>query len=225
MEAIVLAGGFGTRLKHILHDVPKPMAPVRGVPFLEFVLENLLRFDVKRAVLATGYKSDIIEKYFGDSYKGMALVYSVETIPLGTGGAMRLALERCSEEDVVVLNGDTYFDVDLNAMMDVHRKNGLPVTVAVKQMRNFDRYGTVLSVEGLITRFDEKTKTEEGVINGGVYIVNRSTFEGMSDGPLSFEKDYLEKFVDEKRLGSFESEGYFIDIGVPEDYYKANKEL
>ena len=115
-EAIVLAGGFGTRLAHIVSDVPKPMAPVCGRPFLRFILDDLQKKGVERIILATGYKRECIEEFFGTHYRGMEIVYSPEDTPLGTGGAIKRALSLCREDWVAVLNGDTYFDVDFSTL-------------------------------------------------------------------------------------------------------------
>jgi D-glycero-alpha-D-manno-heptose 1-phosphate guanylyltransferase len=143
LEAVILAGGFGTRLQHIVSDVPKPMAPMdeAGTPFLQYVLADLARQGIRRVILSTGYKSEVIEQYFGGSFQEMELVYSREDTPLGTGGAVKQALTLCTAPDVFVLNGDTFFDVDLTAMRDFHRAQDADFTLAMKEMFNFDRYG------------------------------------------------------------------------------------
>jgi D-glycero-alpha-D-manno-heptose 1-phosphate guanylyltransferase len=226
MEAIILAGGFGTRLSHMIQDVPKPMASVNGSPFLVCVLNYLSGFGVKRIIMATGYKSEVIEKYFGDSYAGMEISYSAEKEPLGTGGAIKKSLESCRNENVIIINGDTYFNVNLGEMIKWHDAKRAILTIALKKMHNFDRYGTVkMDANSRIVKFNEKKRAEEGLINGGVYIVRRNICDEIKETKFSFEKDYMEKFVTEKKFEGFVSNGYFIDIGVPEDYYKANKEL
>jgi len=225
MEVIILVGGLGTRLSHIVKDVPKPMAPVGDVPFLVHVFEYLLKFEVKRVVLATSYKTEIIEGFLGNNYKGIGISYSIETEPLGTGGGIKKALTCCSREDVCVLNGDTYFNVDLIEMQKYHKKNNAILTVALKKMYNFDRYGTVEVDGNSIVKFNEKKKEKEGYINGGIYFIKRDSLNGINEKVFSFEKNYLEKFVLEGLFKGFISDGYFIDIGVPEDYYRANNEL
>lgn len=225
MEGIILAGGFGTRLSHIVKDVPKPMAPIKGTPFLAYVMEYLLRFKVEKIVMAVGYKAEVIEKYFGNNYKGIEIIYSEEKEPLGTGGAIKKALGYCSNESVVVLNGDTYFDVDLNEMKKFHDKNDSKLTIGLKKMFDFDRYGTVEIENDAIVKFNEKRKMEEGYINGGTYVISKDIFDGIEKKSFSFETDYMEKFVSKEKFKGFISSGYFIDIGIPEDYYKADKEL
>jgi D-glycero-alpha-D-manno-heptose 1-phosphate guanylyltransferase len=225
MEIIILAGGFGTRLSHIISDVPKPMAPIRGTPFLVFVLEYISQFRFNKIIMATGHKSKIIEEYFGNNYKGIDIVYSVEKEPLGTGGAIKKALSYCVGENVCVINGDTYFDVDLNIMRDFHKKENAKLTIGLKEMLNFDRYGTVEIENDDVVRFNEKKPLKEGYINGGVYFIKRDGLNDVKERVFSFEKDYMEKFVSRGEFKGFLSDGYFIDIGIPEDYYKANREL
>lgn len=147
MEAIVLAGGFGTRLMHVVSDVPKPMAPVCGKPFLQYILDDLANKGVDRVVLAVGYKRESIEEHFGLTYAGMELVYSSEDKPLFTGGAIRQAMGHILGKRAFVVNGDTYFDVALDEMEHVHVCSGAVLTIAVKPMRGFDRYGTVCTDE------------------------------------------------------------------------------
>jgi len=221
MEVIILAGGFGTRLRHIIEDVPKPMAPIQGYPFLTYLFEYLSLYDITKIILATGYKSASIECYYNAAYKKMALVYSVEYEPLGTGGAIQLAMKNCATENIVIMNGDTFFNVDLKAMQQNHHQTQCDVTIAVKQMSDFDRYGTVECKKGKITRFNEKEKTKAGLINGGIYIVKKQSLASINETTFSFEKDFLEKNITTLKFTCFESKGYFIDIGIPEDYYKA----
>jgi len=177
MEAIILAGGFGTRLSNILFDVPKPMAPVNGKPFLKYVFDYLLKNGITHAILALGYKAEVIQKYFGDKYKGISITYSIEDFPLGTGGAIKKALSCCNEDDVFVLNGDTYFDVNLKEMKLFHDNKKSNLTIAVKAMRDFDRYGTVVIEDHMIKRFEEKKPTDQGKINGGIYLIKKTIFD------------------------------------------------
>lgn len=223
MEAIILAGGFGTRLCHIVSDVPKPMAPVNNKPFLEYVFNYLKDNGIKHIVLAIGYKGNVIEDYFGYIYKGIRITYSKEDIPLGTGGGIKKALGYCDNDNVFIINGDTYFDVDLHLMKKFHNIKESKLTVAVKLMRNFDRYGAVTIEEEKIIKFEEKKNTICGKINAGTYIINKSVFEKIKSKVFSFEKSILEgEIVD---LYAFESDGYFIDIGVPTDFYKAQNDF
>ena len=222
MEAVILAGGFGTRLSHIVSDVPKPMAPVSSKPFLQYLLDDIISKGVTRIILAVGYKSEVIEDYFGTSYGGAELIYSLEDKPLFTGGAIKKALQECTEENVFVFNGDTFFDVDLINMQKQHLATNAVLTVSTKAMSNFDRYGTVECDSNLhITGFIEKKPSVKGDINGGVYLVNKTAVDFITAEKFSFETEYMEKFVNEKDFFAFSSIGYFIDIGIPEDYEKA----
>lgn len=223
MEAIVLAGGFGTRLSHIVADVPKPMAPVNNRPFLEYLFDYLGENGVTHIVLAIGYKGNVIRDYFGCSYKDIRITYSVETSPLGTGGAIKKALKVCSNRDVFIVNGDTYFNVDLYNMREVYVNTESHLTLAVKLMSDFDRYGSVEICDGKILKFKEKTKTLEGKINGGIYLLNKSIFDSVSEEVFSFEEIILENTG--KDIFAYESEGYFIDIGVPDDYEKVQRDF
>ena len=226
MEAIILAGGFGTRLKSVVRDMPKPMAVIAGKPFLTYLLDQLDRQGCTHAILAVGYKKEVIQNFFGPKYRGISLTYSVEEKPLLTGGALKKALEVTTEDAVLVLNGDTFFGVDFSKMLDFHHKTHSDATLAVKKLYDFSRYGTVLFNGNLrITQFIEKKVCQEGFINGGVYILNRTIFDGINQEKFMMEKDFLEKYVDLKAFYAFPSNGYFIDIGIPEDYEKANKEF
>lgn len=226
MEAIVLAGGFGTRLRSVVADIPKPMAPIAGRPFLACLFDFLHDQGATRLVLCTGYRHEVVEGFFGAGYRGMAIAYSVEQEPLGTGGALKRALAMCASEHVAVLNGDTLFRVELQEMLELHIAGGRAITVALKPMRDFDRYGVVEVAEGRITAFREKSSCAAGHINGGVYIVNAGLFAGRElPERFSFETDFLEREVARLNIGAFISDGYFIDIGIPEDYARAQGEL
>ena len=227
MEAIVLAGGFGTRLRSAVSDVPKPMAPMdeKGTPFLKVLFDFLKRNGITHIVLSIGYMGDIIKDYFGEAYQGISIDYSSEDTPLLTGGAIKKAIAGCVDTDVFVLNGDTFFDVDLAEMMRKHQAEHADLTIAVKEKFDFDRYGTVDFDEERITAFKEKTYCKAGWINGGIYCMKKVLLSSVDAQKFSFEKDFMEKQVDNIKIIPFQSEGYFIDIGVPEDYYLAKKEL
>lgn len=226
MEAIVLAGGFGTRLAHIVSDVPKPMAPVCGKPFLQYILDDLANQKVSRVILAVGYKAECIESFFGNAYRGMELVYSLEQQPLFTGGAIKKALAFCKDSEVFILNGDTFFEVPLLEMAAAHREKGALLTIATKQMVDFDRYGTVQTdAVGRILHFEEKQPCAQGAINGGVYLIQRAALESVPAEAFSFETEFMEKQVEQKIFCAFPSDGYFIDIGIPQDYAKAQEDF
>lgn len=219
-EAIILAGGFGTRLAHVVPDVCKPMAPVAGRPFLRYVLNQLDSAGFGHVVIADGYRREQIENYFMGTYRGLQIDYSSEDEPLLTGGAVKKALAACSNDRVFVLNGDTWFDVDFTAMETAAESDPVAV-LGAKRMRDFDRYGTLdVASSGLIRAFREKAPCDEGLINGGVYLLRHDALDSM---PLKFslETEFFEKIVDKECLNAVECAGSFIDIGVPEDYQRA----
>lgn len=221
--AIILAGGFGTRLQSVVSEVPKPMAPVAGRPFLEFLLANARQQGVKQAVLSVGYKHEIIEAHFGDEFLGMKLCYALETEPLGTGGAIWNGLQYCEDETVVVMNGDSLFEVDIQRLYEHKVGKNADMVLSLKPMENFDRYGVVeVNEEDRILQFKEKTFRAEGLINGGVYCFDTSWARSLDlSGRFSFEKEVLEKNVTNSAFYGFVSEAYFIDIGIPEDFARA----
>jgi len=228
MEAIVLAGGFGTRLRQVVADVPKPMAPMdaQGTPFLRIIMEQLRQQSCTHVVLSIGYKGEIIRNYFGSSYQGMRITYSVEDTPLLTGGAVKQALMYCQEKQVFVLNGDTYFAVDFKAMLAYHINNNAALTLAAKELTDFDRYGTLALVANQrIEAFREKKPQARGLINGGVYCINRNLLSTLPEQAFSLEKDFMEQQTHNIPMYAFVSDGYFVDIGVPEDYYRARRDL
>ena len=224
MEAVVLAGGFGTRLRHVVADVPKPMAPVCGRPFLEYVLDDHTDKGATRIVLAVGYRQEVIRAHFGGAYRGAEIVYSSEDAPLLTGGAIRQGLTFCRGERVVIVNGDTFFDVDLDGMLRFAAEKDAPLVVASRRMTDFERYGVILSENGRITGFEEKRPRAEGDINGGIYAVRRDLLDGMPE-KFSFERDFMERRVGLMPMYVWPGGGYFIDIGVPEDYERAQRDF
>ncbi len=227
MEAIILVGGQGTRLKSVVSDVPKPMAPIRETPFLQYVLDDLAAQGVTRVILSTGYRHEVVEAYFGTSYQSLNVAYSVEETPLGTGGAIRKALQQVTQPDVLVLNGDTLFRVNLSAMNEFHRTHRADLTLALKTMSDCSRYGRVETEDHRVTQFKEKMVGQPGSINGGVYLLNESVFPVLEQLPekFSFEKDFLEAHYRSLRVLAYLSDAYFIDIGIPEDFARAQREL
>ncbi len=227
MEAIILAGGLGTRLQGVIGDSPKCMAPVNGKPFLAYVLDYLDRQKCTRVILSLGYKYNVVIQWLEEQDLFFELDYVIEDEPLGTGGGIQAAMEEAAADDVAVVNGDTMFMVDLQAQLKFHTEQNAATTLALKKMHKFDRYGIVnTDKSGVITSFEEKQYREEGLINGGIYIINKEAFlaKNLSE-KFSFEKDYLEQFTKEKTFYGFESDSYFIDIGIPEDYARSQEEL
>jgi len=220
-EAVILAGGFGTRLQTVVADVPKPMAPVNGKPFLQYILDYCIKQGIESVVLSTGYKHEVIFSFFGAQYKNLLIQYAHEQEPLGTGGGIQFALQKCKDENVAVLNGDTFFDVDLQELESKHIKAQSEFSIGTKKMYHFNRYGIIQTKENRITAFEEKRAVDEGIINAGVYIINRNKFLDVHlPTKFSMEKDYMEKYFSSKPFYAFEFDGYFIDIGIPEDYEK-----
>jgi len=222
MQAIVLAGGFGTRLRGVLPDLPKPLAPVGGRPFLSIVLGQLRDHGFNSAVLSVGYRHELIRRAFGDRFDGLALQYAIEDKPLGTGGAIRLAARSCSDSDVFVLNGDSYTEVDFAAMQARHSRAGAALTVCAVEVADASRYGRVIVANSRITGFAEKGASGPGLINAGVYLMRRDLLEAFAlPEVFSFEHDVLAARLDEIRPLVYPTRGRFVDIGVPEDYARA----
>lgn len=219
MEAIILSGGLGTRLRSLVDDVPKTMALVNGKPFLSYLLEYLVKFGCHRVVLSVGYKKELIQNYFHDNYKGMVLVYASEETPLGTGGALKNALKFVRSEKVLVMNGDSFFQVDLHAFRQEMQNED--IALCVKPMEHFERFGSVRIQDKKVLNFSEKTMTQVGYINTGIYWVSQTVFNKIDETVFSFET-FLQY---QKDIGAFVSDGYFIDIGVPEDYLRAQEEF
>jgi len=227
-DAIILAGGLGTRLKEVIDDAPKSMAPVNGRPFLEYQLDLLDRWGLKRVILSVGYKKEIIHLHFGEQYKSMELIYAEEDEPLGTGGAILNALQHVQGYAVFILNGDTYFDINMQRLDDFRRIKECDLCLAIRFEIDPDRFGMLeFDNNNRITRFYEKsTGIDEGYINGGVYVVRKDYLLrfGLPE-KFSFEKDFLQKYYQTEEFYGMRCFSYFRDIGIPGDYQKANDEF
>lgn len=225
MEAIVLAGGFGTRLRQVVPDLPKPMAPVAGKPFLEILLLTLARKGFTRVVLSLGFMSEKIIAHFGNSYKGMALVHEVEARPLGTGGAIRAAMARCVSDHVFVFNGDTYLDLEVDALERLWQTAHRPMIV-VREVPDTARFGRIEMRDGRVIAFLEKGLAGPGLINAGCYVLPNNALDTFPLGqPFSIETEFFIKSLQHIRFDGFVTHGRFIDIGVPDDYALAQTEL
>ena len=225
-EAIILCGGKGTRLKEVVNDVPKPLAPIDGIPFLSILMKYLKAQGIERVILATGYMHEKIENLYGNCYEGMEIVYSVEQNPLGTGGAIANALRKIKSENVLVLNGDSVIKFQLNEIKKQFSEIKNHSLLILKPMEKVERYGAVRMFESRVTAFEEKSFKEQCLINTGVYILNKEIFNDKAENEVfSFEKDFLEKEVEKGSLFGMECKGFFIDIGVPEDYAAAQNNL
>lgn len=227
--AIILAGGFGTRLQSLVSDLPKPMAPINNEPFLNYQLNYLKHYGIKNVILSVGYLSEKIKNFYGNNFNGLTIDYVVEETPLGTGGGIRLALEKSNEPLVFVLNGDSFFDVDLSQFYNLHIQSRSQISLALRKVNDSARYGTIeKNKENKIVSFKEKSGIDrEGIINGGVYILDKNLYlqATPSSKNFSIEKDFFEKQLNTFLLSGFEFEGYFIDIGIPEDYLKAQNDF
>lgn len=223
MIAVILAGGQGTRLRSLVSDVPKPMAPINGRPFLEYVLENLAMQGVGKFVICLSHMRGIITDHFGDSWEGAPVSYSIEEQPLGTGGAIVQAFRQFRLEDALVLNGDTFLDADYVAFWRQFAREKLAMMLVA--VPDAARYGTVKTANGHVAGFCEKGRQGKSLINAGIYKINQSLFENTREGVFSFEKDFLMPRIGELLPPYHKTENYFIDIGIPESYRRACLEL
>lgn len=226
MEAIVLAGGLGTRLRSVVGALPKPMAPIAGRPFLDWLVEHLERCGVDRILLSVGYGAEQVESHFAARAAAGSVRFVREDSPLGTGGAIARALAAAEGDVVFVLNGDTFLDVDLRSMRHAFERSGTALMLALKQLSDAHRYETVSVQDGVIRGFFARGIQRSGLINAGVYVMRRHVFDGYGvPKRFSFENDFLKKHVVALEPAGFVTDGYFIDIGVPEDYARACEEL
>lgn len=226
MECIVLAGGLGTRLQHIVPDVPKCLAPVNGQPFLAHLFHYLEQQHCDHVILSLGYKYEMVLEWLKTKAFTFKISWVIEKEPLGTGGGLKRALMKCHSDQCFVLNGDTLFDIPLRNML-TELSPEVKAVLALKPMQDFERYGTVVLDEAhFITGFREKQPCTEGLINGGIYLLNHATtlLKEMPDH-FSLEQAFFEPEAGQHSLKGYIHEGYFIDIGVEEDYYRAQKEI
>ncbi|WP_417801198.1 nucleotidyltransferase family protein [Tenacibaculum sp.] len=233
LTAIILCGGLGSRLSSITNnEIPKPMIEVAGRPFLEYVLNYLVRQGVTKVTLAVSYKKELIMEHFGNNYKGLNIRYSIEETPLGTGGAIKHAISVSMLDDsdyFLVLNGDSYLSYPLKRMLDMFDDNGADLVIALKNVDDTGRYGRVsFNLDNKIKSFEEKKNGLPGQINAGVYLLSKKTIGLLPElSSFSFEKDFLEEKLPLKSFSAFATlvDSYFIDIGIPEDYLKANQDF
>ncbi|HMN32492.1 MAG TPA: nucleotidyltransferase family protein [Chitinophagaceae bacterium] len=228
-DCIILAGGLGTRLQSVVADRPKCMALINGKPFLYYICQHLMRFHFCKIIFSVGYMKEMIIDYITSNRKEFkfAFDFAEESEPLGTGGAIVNALPYSDTEDFFVINGDTFFDVNFDELLQYQQTQMADCTLALKPMKVADRYGLVkLNEQSQIIGFEEKKEASSGLINGGVYCIYRNSFMNIPlEKKFSFEKDYLEKHINERDLFGFVQNKYFIDIGIPDDYNKAKQEL
>jgi NDP-sugar pyrophosphorylase family protein len=220
VKAIILAGGQGLRLREVVADVPKPMAPVAGKPFLEYLVLQLKKYGIVETILATGYKSEVVRSYFGGGERwSMKIGYSEETEPLGTGGALKKAARLSEDPCFLVMNGDSFLNVDLVRLFEFHLSHGALCTLSLVHRNDAGRYGSVILDEnGTIRSFAEKGGNSAGFINGGVYCFDRRVLPHIGDGAVSLERDVLPGLTGKGLCGMITT-GFFKDIGIPSDYH------
>ena len=226
ITAVILAGGMGTRLREVVADKPKVLAEVNGRPFITYLLDQLADAGVNRVVLCTGYMAGLISASLGCHYRGMELQYSEETVPIGTGGAVRLALPMISSSPspVLVMNGDSFCEVDLPAFVQQHKDAAARASLVLAQVSDISRYGAVeLAADKVILKFEEKGGRQgQGLINAGIYLLEQSAIAAMpATGALSLERDLFPSLIGHGLFG-FTQSGKFIDIGIPADYHAAS---
>lgn len=217
---------MGTRLREVVPTLPKPLAQVGDRPFLELLIRQLISQGIDRLIMCTGYLADQIEREFGDGRElGATIEYSAEPEPLGTAGAIKLAQRYLQTvPDFLVMNGDSFLEIDLPQLLQFHRTHGGIATMSVVQVENAGRYGTVfVDSTNRVLNFLEKTGTDSpGLINAGVYVFNRGLFQHISDGQVSLEKDVFPRLLP-SGVYAMKQHGLFIDIGTPSDYMRAQQ--
>lgn len=230
MQAIILAGGFGTRLQTIVKDVPKPMASISGKPFLYWLISYLQKNGVTKFVFSLGYLHYVVEDYLAANFSD-TINYKcvIEDTPLGTGGAIKLCIKEIEDEKVLIVNGDSFFNLDIQAFAKNHILTNADCSIALKPMTNFDRYGSVeLDNENRVLSFKEKQFCISGLINTGLLLFNKEIFllkTAHLPPNFSYEKDFLEPNISSLNVRGYIAADYFIDIGIPDDYHKADKEI
>jgi D-glycero-alpha-D-manno-heptose 1-phosphate guanylyltransferase len=224
ITAAILVGGHGTRLQPVVSDRPKVLALVRGRPFLAYLLDQLMSLDISEVVFCSGYMSDKIQECFRDSYGSLRLLYSREEKPLGTGGAIRLAMPYFRSDTVLVMNGDSYIDVDLEAYLNWFRERERRAALVLTKAEDTSRYGTVCVDGDRITAFEEKKACSGlGWINAGIYLLKRSLVSSIPAGKFySLEHEFFPSLTGGELYG-FCVERRFIDIGTPEAYTMAEE--
>lgn len=223
MQAILLAGGLGTRLRSVVSDRPKPMALIQEKPFMEYVIQELKRHGIDEIIFAVGYKGTMVEEYFGDgSAFGVKAAYAYEEELLGTAGAIRNAARFMTGERVLVLNADTFYRIDYSRLYRLTAEQALDMALVLRKVSDISRYGEAVLTEGRLTGFNEKNSVARpGTINGGIYLLSRELIDQIPEGKVSLENEMIPGWMAEgRRLGGFVNDGYFIDIGIPEDYYR-----
>lgn len=228
MQAILLAGGLGTRLRSVVSDRPKPMAIIEGKPFMEYVVHELLKYGIQDIIFAVGYKGSMVEEYFKDgSGFGIKASYAYEEELLGTAGAIKNAGRFVTGDQFFVLNADTFYQMDYSRLIEIKERKELHMALVLRQVQDVSRYGEAVLEDAHLIRFNEKSEENRpGTINGGIYLMDQTLLSEIPEGKVSLENDMIPRWMKQgKRLGGMISEGYFIDIGVPEDFYKFTEDV
>ena len=226
MKAIILAGGDGKRLRSVINDIPKPMAPIKDKPFLEYLILQLRKQNIKDIIFSIGYKGSIIKSYFQDGGNwDINIEYSEEDKPLGTGGALRKAGELIDDEQFIVMNGDSFFDIEFKQLISFHEEKQAVATISLAYAETIERYGHVeIGNDGEITKFVEKgNSVSAGHVNGGIYILNSELINKIPLGQVSLETEVLPNLINRGLFG-MKFKSFFIDIGKPEEYQRICKE-
>jgi D-glycero-alpha-D-manno-heptose 1-phosphate guanylyltransferase len=222
---IILAGGFGTRLKSVLPDIPKCLAPINEKPFIDFLINFLNKQGINNFIFSLGYKSDTIISHLDSNFKNLNILYSVEKEPLGTGGAIKLALTMAQVEDILVINGDTFFNNDIIKFYNFHKQSNSKFTLALTKVDNNNRFGTVIINDMKeVVGFSEKKENDStfSLINAGQYIINKEEFFSYKiENKFSIELDFFQNNKINKKIYGYEFISDFIDIGIPEDLTRA----
>ena len=229
MQAVLLAGGLGTRLRSVVSDRPKPMALIEGRPFMEYVIRGLARHGITDIIFAVGYKGSMVEEHFKDGTDmGIHVSYAYEEELLGTAGAIKNAGKFVTEDQFFVLNADTFYQLDYSRLTALAGEKNLDMALVLRQVPDVSRYGkAILDENGILTGFNEKTADPvPGTINGGIYLMKKSLLEEIPEGKVSLENEMIPKWLSEgKKLGGFVNDGYFIDIGIPEAYFQFQEDV
>jgi D-glycero-alpha-D-manno-heptose 1-phosphate guanylyltransferase len=226
-ELMILAGGSGTRLREQIPGRPKALAPIGNRTFMDYLIRYHIKQGIDRFIFCLGEFQEQMIEHLEQHYPDIEKVYSCESIPLGTGGAIKNALTQCRDKTVLVVNGDTYFAVQTGKALAFHDMCGAECTLMLKPMSDVHRYGSVeLGSDYRVKGFEEKGPHREGLINGGSYILNKRLFlENALPDTFSFEKEYLENSFGIRRIYGVKQDVFFLDIGTPEDYACAQTEI
>jgi|TARA_Y100000031_G_C8165941_1_gene359364 NDP-sugar pyrophosphorylase family protein len=223
VTAVILAGGLGTRLRKVITNRPKVLAEINGKPFLYYLFDQLTAAGIKKLIVSTGYMAEKIDEIVGSSYKSLQVSYSREKIPLGTGGALKLAGQAVTTKYCLVMNGDSYTDFDFDSLLINHLKLDDSIIIVVKSVEDSSRYGNIhMDEQNNILKFTEKGGTPNwGLINTGVYLMSTSVLQEIPEKiPCSLEYDFFPSMIGQGICG-YKTEGRFIDIGTPESYAQA----